>query len=73
VERPARQFDRVMTAAPLEISGDHDARTEPVIQVTIGRVEIRAVQSPRAEKRSAAKSPALSLDAYLTQRNGGRQ
>ena len=64
-------FDRAMPAAPLDIVADSGDRAEPVIQVTIGRVEIRAVHAPRAEKRSAAKAPALSLDAYLTQRNGG--
>ena len=62
-----------MTAAPLEIAADPAGQDGPVIQVTIGRVEIRAVQVPRAEKRTAVKAHALSLDAYLTQRNGGSQ
>ena len=72
-DRPVRTFDRIMTAAPLEIAEDPGGKAEPVIQVTIGRVEIRAVHAPRAEKRSAIKTPALSLDAYLTQRRGGGQ
>jgi hypothetical protein len=62
-----------LTAEPLEIAADSGGQTGPVIQVTIGRVEIRAVHAPRAEKRLAVKPPALSLDAYLTQRNGGGQ
>jgi hypothetical protein len=73
VDRPVRPFDRVMTAAPLDIAADPGGQAGPVIQVTIGRVEIRAVHAPRAEKRSAVKTPALTLDAYLTQRNGGGQ
>jgi hypothetical protein len=72
-DRPVRAFDRLLTAEPLEIAADSGGQTGPVIQVTIGRVEIRAVHAPRAEKRIAAKAPALSLDAYLTQRNGGGQ
>ncbi len=47
------------------------APAEPVINVTIGRVEIRAVQNP-ARERSQPKAPrGLSLDDYLRQRAGG--
>jgi hypothetical protein len=49
----------------------------PTIQVTIGKVEIRAVTPPpaaapqrSAERRAAAR---LSLDEYLRQRNEGRR
>ena len=46
--------------------------SEPVVHVTIGRVEIRAVAAPSAvPKRSAAPKPALSLSDYLQQRSGG--
>jgi len=44
----------------------------PAIHVTIGRVEIRATVAPGQEKKRAPKAPALGLDAYLRQRNGGR-
>jgi len=53
------------------------AQQPPTIQVTIGRVEIRAVTPPPAaapqrpaERRVAAR---LSLDEYLRQRNEGRR
>jgi len=49
------------------------AQTEPSIQVTIGRIEIRAITEASQPKRSAAKTPTLSLDEYLTQRAGGRR
>lgn len=47
------------------------AQAEPVINVTIGRVEVRAVQtdSPPARKRSTLPSGVMTLDSYLKQRN----
>ncbi|NOR23993.1 MAG: hypothetical protein GQ542_06285 [Desulforhopalus sp.] len=47
----------------------------PTIQVTIGRIEVRAVampppQAPRSRKKS---QPSLSLDDYLKQRSGDQQ
>jgi hypothetical protein len=45
---------------------------EPTVHVTIGRVEIRAVSAPAAQKSSSPIKPALSLSEYLTRRNGGR-
>ena len=45
----------------------------PVINVTIGRVEVRAAQAPTARPRANATKPKpLSLDDYLKQRGGGR-
>lgn len=49
--------------------------TEPVINVTIGRVEVRAVQaeSPKQSKRKNKPIGVMSLDEYLSQRgHGGR-
>jgi hypothetical protein len=49
---------------------------QPTIQVTIGRIEVRAVtmppppQAPRSRKKS---QPSLSLDDYLKQRSGGQR
>jgi hypothetical protein len=51
------------------------ANTPPVsIEVTIGRVEVRAVAPPAPPKSQGVHRPppALSLDDYLKQRNGGR-
>lgn len=47
---------------------------EPVINVTIGRVEVRAVQAMTAQRaqRSPKPSGIMSLDEYLKQREGRR-
>jgi hypothetical protein len=44
----------------------------PTIQVTIGRVEIRATVAPTPARKPPAQAPVMSLDEYLRQRNGGR-
>jgi hypothetical protein len=48
----------------------HHPPVEPTIQVTIGRVEVRATlpASPRVARPTA---PKLSLDDYLKSRGGG--
>jgi hypothetical protein len=49
--------------------------SEPVVNVTIGRVEIRAVQAPSATPRQRAEphgAKPMSLDDYLKQRGAGR-
>jgi hypothetical protein len=46
--------------------------SEQVINVTIGRVEVRATPPPTATSRSNnQKPPVMSLDDYLRQRSGG--
>jgi hypothetical protein len=46
---------------------------EPIVNVTIGRVEIRAVPAPRASARQRSQGPKpMSLDEYLKRRGGGR-
>jgi hypothetical protein len=58
------------SAQPMQPSAGQAA--EPVVHVTIGRVEIRAVAAPATPKRSsAAAKPALSLSDYLERRGGG--
>jgi hypothetical protein len=47
------------------------AKPEPTIQVTIGRIEVRAVMLGKMEKRNSIPS-AMSLDDYLAGRRGGR-
>jgi hypothetical protein len=44
---------------------------EPRIQVSIGRIEVKATASPPPKKQSRSASPLLSLDEYLRQRAGG--
>ncbi len=48
----------------------------PVIRVTIGRIEVRAVTPPPIAPpapRPAPRPPSLSLDDYLKERRGGRR
>jgi hypothetical protein len=51
-----------------------ETRSTPVVHVTIGRIEVRAVtaqDSPAPPRASAARpKPELSLEDYLKQRNG---
>ena len=50
----------------------HEPRNEPTIQVTIGRVEVRAVTSNEVPKSQRPKpAPLMSLDDYLRQRAEG--
>jgi hypothetical protein len=40
------------------------------VQVTIGRLEIRAVTAqPPAPRRAASRAPSMSLDDYLAKRD----
>lgn len=45
---------------------------QPIVHVTIGRVEVRAVPAPATPKRAAPTKPTLSLGDYLHRRSGGR-
>ena len=46
----------------------------PIVKVTIGRVEVRAVMLPPARERPKKEAPkALSLEEYLERRHGGRR
>lgn len=57
-----------------QISERAAIRETPVINVTIGRVEIRAAVSSAPPKQSHAKPQTLSLDEYLRKRrNGGER
>lgn len=50
-----------------------DAPAAAVVNVTIGRVEVRAMPAPAAQPPRAARGPQpLSLDDYLKQRRGER-
>jgi hypothetical protein len=42
--------------------------SEPAVQVTIGRIELRAATPPIAAGKQRAASPVMSLDEYLTRR-----
>jgi hypothetical protein len=45
---------------------------EPVVHVTIGRIEVRATPPARARREAQARQPALGLQEYL-QRYGGKR
>jgi hypothetical protein len=55
-----------------EHSQEKEAKAEPVINVTIGRVEVRAVQTetPKSGQRSKKRTGVMSLDEYLKRREG---
>ena len=44
---------------------------QPTIHVTIGRVEVRAVQSSPAQTKSRTPTPVMNLDDYLKRRSQG--
>ena len=49
------------------------APSAPTVRVTIGRVEVRAIQpSPEPPTPSAPRGPRLTLDDYLRERGGDR-
>lgn len=56
------------SAEPVEPS-----RPAPTIQVTIGRIEVRATPPPAStQPKPRPASPVMSLDEYLRQRGGGK-
>ncbi len=60
-------------ARPNATEESGEAVTGPTIEVTIGRVEVRAVTAARPPARQSPKpAERLSLDEYLRQRPGGR-
>jgi hypothetical protein len=52
-----------------------DASAEPVVRITIGRVEVRAVLPPPVPRprREPPAPKTLSLDEYLDRRHGGKR
>lgn len=54
---------------------DNPQASQPTIQVTIGRIEVRAVTTPPPQAPQARKKPqpSLSLDDYLKQRMGAQR
>ena len=66
-------LERPASTNPWPASESSSSQTsEPVINVTIGRIEVKATQSSPAEKRTSSRSPVMPLDEYLKlQRRGG--
>jgi len=78
-----RATGRVSAAAPPSlVSGSvlgrkseqhHAAPIETPVEVTIGRIEVTAVSTaPDTKQRAGSRRPAMSLEEYLTRRQGGR-
>ena len=68
---PSRRGERGQTAAAAM-----PPAPSPTIEITIGRVEVRAVQPPAPVVRpqpAAPAAPRLSLEEYLRNQNGGRR
>jgi hypothetical protein len=65
---PARPVERAGPPWPQE----RTPPTEPTIQVTIGRVEVRATPSAPVATARKPTAPVMSLDEYLRSRTGGR-
>ena len=59
--------------APALSGPSRTSKAEPTIQITIGRIEVRATPAAQQASRSTPKVAAMSLDEYLGQRNGGRR
>ncbi|MDQ3327039.1 MAG: hypothetical protein M3506_00745 [Chloroflexota bacterium] len=53
---------------------ENERSSAPVVRITVGRIEVRALQPVAAPpaRRSPAPAPGLSLDAYLRAQHGGR-
>ncbi|MGH9765240.1 MAG: hypothetical protein ACREDR_10805 [Blastocatellia bacterium] len=53
---------------------EHTSPVPPAIKVTIGRIEVKAVDPPPKQNQPARPQPAkLTLDEYLRTHNGGRR
>ena len=71
----APEITPVLPPAPPKIElPTPDAPPEPTIRVSIGRIDVRAADTPPA-KAAPVKRPApqLSLDEYLRLRSGGKR
>lgn len=51
--------------------GNNDHSEPPSVQISIGRVEVRAVSPPMPQPAQPRAEPKLSLEQYLKQRDGG--
>lgn len=69
------QIRSVIQSIEPEVVSTPDRSMIPTIQVTIGRIEVRATTTAPATpaaNTARSKPPVMSLDEYLNQRGGGR-
>lgn len=69
---PGREHPQPLDGPTDPQFGMAQATDAPTIQVTIGRVEIRATIASTPIRKAPTHTPAMSLDEYLKQRNGSR-
>ena len=70
----AAPIPRAPVLPPRDTSPRSPTTSEPMVRVTIGRIEVRAIMPPQPAKRVAPEAPkALSLEDYLERRHGGRR
>jgi hypothetical protein len=67
----ARPQVRPYPEPELSSAAEPAAKPEPTIQVTIGRIEVRATSAASPPRKQMPTAPMLSLEDYLRQRNGG--
>lgn len=74
-ETAPKKISRSKELKPIQFPEDHGMSIpQQTVQVTIGRVEIRATPAAgKSKPQAAAKPAALSLDEYLSKRNGERR
>ncbi len=64
---------RAATSVATQPARNEISAAAPTIQVTIGRIEVRATPPTPAAGRKANTAPIMSLDDYLRARNGGNR
>ena len=67
-------INRMTTGRPLRSDLQGAVSERPIIRVTIGRIDVRAVPPPAPpQQQPPPPAPGLSLDDYLKERNGGER
>jgi hypothetical protein len=65
-------YDRLRPSIQQATTPQTEAQVTPTINVTIGRIEVRATTQPSAPKRKQpSAAPTMSLEEYLRRRNRG--
>lgn len=70
--RSAANFGPAQARSRIRSAND-ESSAERTIQVTIGRLEVRAVQSAPGPSKPAPPKPRISLEEYLRSRNGEKR
>ena len=67
----ARPQARPETQPRLSSAAEQATKPEPIIHVTIGRIEVRATPASSPPRKQTPAASMMSLEDYLRQRNGG--